>query len=153
MQSNAVRALVAIGSVAAIVVLFVVLSDGDDDDSGSEQAAATTTATTSEPAGATTDSEPAEKEEKREPAVDRIVVKGGEPKGGVQELTYVKGDRVRIEVSSDVDEHVHVHGYDLFEDVSAGGKAKFSFRADIDGVFEIELEDSGVQLAQLAVKP
>lgn len=149
MQSNAVRALVAIGSIAAIVVLFVVLSGGDDD-SDSEQAAVTTT-TTIEPSDA--ESEPAEEEEKPEPAIDLIVVRGGEPKGGIQELTYSKGDRVRLEVESDVDEHVHVHGYDLFEDVAAGGTAKFSFPADIDGVFEIELEDSGVQLAQLTVKP
>ena len=39
------------------------------------------------------------------------------------------------------------------EDIAAGGKARFSFDADIDGVFEIELEDSGVQLAELRVKP
>lgn len=150
MQSNAFRALVAIGSIAAIVVMFVVLSG--DDDSDSEQAVTTIT-TAAEPGGTGTGGEPAGKEKKPKPTVDRIVVKGGEPEGGVQKLTYPKGDRVRIEVSSDVDEHVHIHGYDLFEDVPAGGKAKFSFPADIDGVFEIELEDSGVQLAQLTVEP
>jgi hypothetical protein len=147
MHSNGARALVALGAIAVVVVLFVVLSGGDDD-SGSEQAAETATTTTAEPSGSATGAEP-----KPEPSVERIVVRGGEPKGGIKELTYAKGDRVRLEVSSDVDEEVHVHGYDLMEDVSAGGTAKFSFPADIEGVFEIELEDSGVQLAQLTVKP
>jgi hypothetical protein len=29
----------------------------------------------------------------------------------------------------------------------------FAFRADIDGIFEVELENSGIQLAQLRVDP
>lgn len=159
MQSNGARALVALGSVALIVVLFVVLSSGGEDSGGGEAEPAAQTGvgaetTPAEASGQGGEGEkPAKEKQPEEPAVDTIVVVGGEPKGGIQKLNYGKGERVRLEVRSDIDEHVHVHGYDLFEDVAAGGKAKFSFPADIDGVFEIELEDSGIQLAQLTVKP
>jgi hypothetical protein len=56
-------------------------------------------------------------------------------------------------VSSDTADEVHVHGYDLKKDVAAGGTVSFAFRADIDGIFEVELENSGIQLAQLRVDP
>ncbi len=150
MQSNAARVMVAVGSVAAIVVLFVVLSGGDDDRTDTTTTAAETATT----APGETDQRPTQPPKPPKPEVDKIVVDGsGQPKAGVADLSYAKGDRVRLEVDSAIAEEVHVHGYDLTEDVPAGGKAKFSFVADIDGVFEIELEQSAVQLAQLTVKP
>lgn len=148
MQSRGARALVALGSIALIVVLFVVLSGGEEESGPAEEEGATAT-TVADPAGSKSEA----KARPERPQVDRIVVVDGEPKSGVQRLTHERGDRVRLEVRSDVDDHVHVHGYDLFEDIAAGGKARFSFDADIDGVFEIELEDSGVQLAELRVRP
>lgn len=158
MQSRGARALVALGSIALIFVLLVVLSGGEEE-AGEEEAATPAAATTTAGAAASGGSDqgsgerPDEPEEPAGPAVERIVVVGGQPEGGVRELDYDKGERIRLVVRSDVDEHVHVHGYDLYEDVAAGGRAKFSFPADIDGIFEIELEDSGVQLAELRVRP
>jgi hypothetical protein len=58
-----------------------------------------------------------------------------------------------ITVKSDVADHVHVHGYDVLRDVAAGGTARFDFKADIPGVFEIELEEAGVEVARLRVEP
>lgn len=159
MQSRGARALVALGSMALIVVLLVVLSGGDEeagDEEAATPAAATTTGAGNAAAGGSdqgSGERPDEPEKPVRPAPERIVVVGGQPEGGVRELDYGKGERIRLVVRSDVDEHVHVHGYDLYEDVAAGGRAKFSFPADIDGIFEIELEDSGVQLAELRVKP
>ena len=40
-----------------------------------------------------------------------------------------------------------MHGYDIFKDVEAGGSVKFNFKADIEGVFEIELEGTHTQIA------
>src|SRR4029453_6097587 len=82
-----------------------------------------------------------------------IVVKNGEPVGGVRELEYSAGDQVRFEVESDVADEIHVHGYDLMKDVPAGGAVTFSFPAEIEGIFEVELESRGAQLAQLRVDP
>lgn len=153
MQSNQARIAVGIVSVLAIVALFVVFSGGDDENDTTTAAQTSETTTGSEPAGGGGTGQEEEPPKPPEPEFVTIVVKGGQPVDGVADLTYEKGDDVELEVKSDIDEHVHVHGYDLFEDVAAGGKAKFSFPAKIDGVFEIELEDSGVQIAQLTVKP
>jgi hypothetical protein len=82
-----------------------------------------------------------------------IVVKNGEPVGGVWELEYSAGDQIRFEVESDVADEIHVHGYDLMKDVPAGGAVTFSFPAEIEGIFEVELEDRKEQIAELRVNP
>jgi cytoskeletal protein RodZ len=87
------------------------------------------------------------------PAVQTVRVVNGQPQGGVERLEYEKGDRVRLKVESDVADEIHVHGYDLMKDVSAGGSVSFSFTANIEGRFEIELEDAGTLIAELEVKP
>ncbi|MGI9623886.1 MAG: hypothetical protein ACR2PK_13695 [Acidimicrobiales bacterium] len=58
---------------------------------------------------------------------------------------------VALVVSSDVDEHVHVHGYDIFVDVSAGEEEMIMFDADVPGVFEVEFEDSLTFITELEV--
>ncbi len=85
--------------------------------------------------------------------VPTIVIRGGEPVGGVAELEYDAGEEVRFEVSSDVADEVHVHGYDLMEDVEAGGTVSFDFPAEIEGIFEVELEGRKEQIAELRVNP
>jgi hypothetical protein len=86
-------------------------------------------------------------------ATPTIVVKNGEPVGGVEELEYNAGDRVRFDVRSDVADEIHVHGYDLIKDVPAGGAVSFSFPAEIEGIFEVELEGRKEQIAELRVNP
>jgi hypothetical protein len=54
---------------------------------------------------------------------------------------------------SDTADEIHVHGYDLMKDVTKGGTIAFSFKGKIDGVFEVELEKRGQQIAELEVKP
>jgi hypothetical protein len=87
------------------------------------------------------------------PAVQTVNVVNGQPRGGVERLEYTKGDRVRFKVRSDVADEIHVHGYDLMQDVEKGGSVTFSFTANIEGRFEIELENAGTQIAELEVKP
>ena len=121
-------------AIAAVVVLFIVFTGGDDNNDSSST---TTTTTTAAP----------------EPAVQKIVVSGGKPVGGVKRLSYNNGDQVRFSVTSDVADEIHVHGYDLMKDVPAGGTVRFAFPADIEGVFEIELEGRKQQIAELRVSP
>jgi hypothetical protein len=56
-------------------------------------------------------------------------------------------------VNSDVADEIHVHGYDFKKNVEKGGSVSFSFPAKIEGVFEVELEDAGEQIAELRVRP
>jgi hypothetical protein len=85
--------------------------------------------------------------------VPTIVIRNGEPVGGIKELEYDAGDEIRFEVSSDVADEVHVHGYDLMQDVPAGGTVSFDFPAEIEGIFEAELEGRKEQIAEIRVNP
>jgi hypothetical protein len=85
--------------------------------------------------------------------VPTIVVRHGKPVGGIRELTYNEGERVRFKVESDVDDEVHVHGYDIMKDVKAGGSVSFDFPATIEGLFEAELENRKEQILELRVNP
>ena len=147
-MSTAARVAVGVVAIALAVVLFVVLSEDDSDDSPGP-------VTTQE---ATAPKEPEQPEPERpkpepKPEVATIVVKGGEPVGGVEELTFTKGERIRFAVESDVADHVHLHGYDVFMDVPAGGRVEFDVPATLEGVYEVELEDRVVPLAEITVNP
>ncbi|HUB98198.1 MAG TPA: hypothetical protein VMS11_00080 [Solirubrobacterales bacterium] len=86
-------------------------------------------------------------------AVPTIIVRNGEPVGGIKQLEYSAGEQIRFKVSSDEKEEIHVHGYDLMQDVPADGTVEFDFPADIEGIFEAELEGQGVQILELTVNP
>src|SRR5918996_4597044 len=89
-------------------------------------------------------------------AVDRtlrITVRGGEPVGGVQHLTVAKGEQVSLRVVSDVIDDVHVHGYEISGDVRPGGTTEIEFAATTAGRFVIELEERGILIAELEVRP
>ncbi len=83
----------------------------------------------------------------------RIAVVGGRPKGGIQRPKVAQGDRVTLLVTSDVADHVHLHGYDLMADAGPGTTARIVFVADVPGRFEIELEERGIQIGELTVEP
>ena len=60
---------------------------------------------------------------------------------------------VRVTVTGDVADEIHLHGYDLHADVTPQTEAVLEFDATIPGVFEIELEGSGVLIGELQVAP
>jgi hypothetical protein len=86
------------------------------------------------------------------PAQVRIVVRGGLPVGGPRRVTVSRGRRVVLTVTSDVSDHVHLHGYDLMQDVGPGMPARIAFRATRPGTVEAELEDQGVQIARITAQ-
>lgn len=163
MRTRGVRAGIAVAALAVAVVLFVVLSGADEPETDAAttepqsfqattegESEAEPTTTTQPDAEVTTGGESPEPEA---PTIERIVVRGGTPVGGVARLEYERGERVRFTVRSDSAEEVHVHGFDLKKDVPANGTVRFVFPADIEGVFEVELEGSHVQIAELRIEP
>lgn len=88
-----------------------------------------------------------------EAAIPQVVVRDLEPVGGVKELVFRKGDMIRFTVASDQPEEVHLHGYDVADDVAPDRAATFVLPASIEGIFEVELERSGVQIASITVEP
>ncbi len=156
MRSNAARAALGIALVALAVVLFVVLQDDGSDD-GESASAGTTQAAGQKQGGKPNSGGDGGGQNKGEkpakPKVPVIVVKGGKPVGGVRSLEFTKGDVIRFTVRSDVADHVHLHGYDVFKDVPAGGSVTFAVPADLDGLYEVELEDRVEPLAEITVNP
>lgn len=75
---------------------------------------------------------------------------GGELSGGVRREEASLGDSVRLVVTGDNREQVHVHGYDLYVDVT-DGEGEIVFDALIPGRFEVELEESSQLLVELTV--
>jgi hypothetical protein len=138
---------------AAVLLLsgFWLASCGGGDDAGTPESTRTpptiptTTDTTTTATTTTTEVE--------QPTFVRVRVVGGVPKDGIVRETVDKGDRVVLVVTSDVGDHVHVHGYDIMRDIAAGGTARIRFRATLPGRFEVELEDRGVPIADVTVEP
>ena len=146
MSRNGRIGLIAIAVVIAVVG-FVALRPSDDDDSDGGTQVQKTAPATGETTGA------ASPPPKPESDVDRIRVESGKPVGGVKDLTWDKGDTIRIEVASDEAHEVHIHGYDIEKEVEAGGVVRFKFDAKLDGIYEIELEDLTEPIAELKVQP
>jgi hypothetical protein len=147
MQSSLIgRVVLGIAVVAAAVVLLLALKDddgGDNSNSGGGTPVAEQTSPKSGDGG----------KPPTEPAAPTIVVEGGRPVGGVEELVFSAGDRVRFSVRADGDDEVHLHGYDIEREVGPSRVARFDFPATIEGLFEAELHGSGEQIAELRIEP
>jgi len=124
-SGTALRVVAGAVVVGLAVLLYVVLSGADEE----------------EPTGSAAGGVPV------------VVVEGGEPRGGVQELTYGSGEAIRFRVESDVADEVHFHGYDVGKEVAAGGSVSFDVPATIAGIFEVELEEAKRQIAEVTVEP
>ncbi|MGH3949023.1 MAG: hypothetical protein ACRDSE_07855 [Pseudonocardiaceae bacterium] len=83
--------------------------------------------------------------------VHRFTIEGGERTEGPERIEVRVGEPVTIEVTSDVADAVHVHGYDKTLELTPGEPATVKFTADIPGVFEIELHEAGGLITQLRV--
>ncbi len=136
---------------AALVALILVLGAvacGGSNDAASTTTDTTTTSTETDTTGTGTDTTEAES-----PTVVHVTVKNGVPSGGIVRQSVSEGDSVVIVVDSDVADEIHVHGYDIKKDVTAGDTVRIPFTADTPGRFEIELESRGTQIAELTVNP
>jgi hypothetical protein len=146
------RLLIVAAAVVVAAGLFLVLRP--DDDANDAQTGTTTTTTTSTTTPTTAVPQPPPSPPAPPPPAQvRINVRDGRPVGGIRRVTVGKGRRVVLIVSSDVADHVHLHGYDLMRDVAPGSPARLAFRATIVGTVEVELEDRGLPLARITTQP
>jgi len=148
MSATAKLAVAGLTVVAAGVLFFVLQGDEDQP----QPAAVAQTTSTTDSGGDGQKPEP-DKPKPEPPEVATIEIEGGQPVGGVEELSFSEGEAIRFVVESDVAGHVHLHGYDVIQDVAAGDSTEFDVPATITGVFEAELEDSAVPIAEITVEP
>jgi hypothetical protein len=87
------------------------------------------------------------------PAPPRIEVEDGAKREGPDLVSVRLGDQVVIEIEADLADEVHVHGYDLHFPTVPGEVTTVEFEANVAGIFEVELEASGLHLLDLEVTP
>lgn len=80
-----------------------------------------------------------------------ITLEGGAPRDGLDTITVRLGTEIEIVVVADATHQVHIHGYDLLQEVTTDVPAAFRFTAHIPGTFEIELEDEHRKIGELQV--
>jgi hypothetical protein len=139
----------------AIVVaagLYLVFRPDDSDEPSANPRPATVSTTTEGTTTVTTTAFPPPPAGPPPPAQVRIVVRGGLPVGGPRRVTVARNRRVVLTVTSDVSDEVHLHGYDLMQDVGPGMPARIAFRATRPGTVEAELENAGVQIARITAQ-
>ncbi len=68
-------------------------------------------------------------------------------------LTANQGDTLTVTFTTDKDEQVHLHGYDIHFDCKAGVPLSKTFVANNAGTFEYELEATSHHLGNLVVNP
>jgi plastocyanin len=119
----------------AVLSVAVVVACG-----GGEPASTTVTSTTAaQPAITTTTMSPID-----------VELTDGEVFGPAT-FSVAVGDTVDIWVLSDVDDEMHVHGYELVHQLEAGVPFHLSFLADVPGIFEVEVHTGHTLLFKVEV--
>jgi len=143
--------LIAAAGIVVAVVLFLIFRPGGDDDSANSPPPPNPP--TAPPETGTRSVAPPPTTPSAAVVEIPIVVRGGKPVGGIKRVTVAKNRVVVLFVRSDVADEVHLHGYNVMRDVAPGSPARLRFRATIPGRFETELEDAGLQIADVTVEP
>jgi hypothetical protein len=125
-----------VAALAVAVLAFVIAQPGDDEDDS--QPASTTQAATETTGAETETGETATTPEPPPPEVTRIQIEGGAVVGGVKTIEAEKDELVRIVVTADAPDEIHLHGYDIEREAAPGSPARFRFKANVEGSFEIE---------------
>jgi hypothetical protein len=136
------RRLVLAVAVSVAVVMCGGCASGDNGgSSASGSTSASSAASSSE--GPTENAKPDE---------ITVAVRGGVVIPPTHRVPIAKGSQVQLMVTSDVDDEVHIHGYNIEKPVSAGETVTIDFTADQSGLFEVETHESNLQLLQLEVR-
>src|SRR5215217_7115504 len=69
------------------------------------------------------------------------------------EISVGEGDLVTLRMVSESPVGIHVHGYDLEEEIEPDEPGTLSFEANTTGRFEIEDHENGEELGTLVVEP
>ena len=150
--------------VAFVLAFAVLLAACGDDDEAADPSTTTSTAssttagaspsTTAGASPSTTTGAPPTTTLPAGPEADvviEVVVAGGSVVEGGGRESVPLGSSVALVVTSDVEEEIHLHGYDVELAVAPGVPAVLEFTADIPGVFEVELHGSGLGLWDLEI--
>lgn len=138
--------------LALAALLALAAACGDDPPAAAPSAApppATTTQATTTPASSPPPTSAAPPKAAKELAYTIVKRRANPPTGRVE---VARGDVVRITVTSDEADELHVHGYDRELPLKAGEPGSLTLTADQTGLFEVETHKSHLVLFQLVVR-
>ena len=137
------RPLAGLG--VAVLVLLAACASGGDADSTTD--GPTTTGGLESAGIASGEPNPAS------PVVEvNVSVRDGKVAPKPHRVDVTQGATVRLQVTSDVDDVLHVHGFDVEEPLEAGHTTTVELTADQPGVFEVETHETELELLQLEVR-
>lgn len=84
--------------------------------------------------------------------VVHVAISGRKAMTPVPALHFRLGDQVTIDVTSDSDHEIHVHGYDVEANVTRSQPATIRFAANIPGSFLAEIEDTHTTILNFDVR-
>ena len=133
---------VIVGAIVVLVVAFVLIRPTDDkkEPAPAPEQAKKTTPTKTQTAEA-------------KPKPPTVTIRDGKPAGGVKTIEFGSGSSARIDVTTNKPAEIHLHGYDIEKPVQPGKTTVLRFKADIEGIFELEDHDSKAELAKVKVSP
>jgi heme/copper-type cytochrome/quinol oxidase subunit 2 len=126
-------------ALAALVLALGLAGCSSGGDEGSAQASGTTAASGTTEAASTV-------------RTVQIRVTGDQVETAERRVKVPLGSEVRLEVTADRADEVHLHGYDRKVDTEPGTPVVLEFQADTPGVFELELEEAALKLVELQVE-
>jgi hypothetical protein len=146
----------ALGLTAAVV-----LASCSQTDSPAATAATATTATTSATTGHAAAGHPTTgaattSPGSRPPAASAgrrvdITVKGKQVTPSPHSIPIKVGETLTIAVTSDHDDQLHAHGFEIEKDIKAGQPLVFTVKGANTGLFEVELHHPALRILQIAV--
>lgn len=148
-MSRILRISLVVAAALAAVLAFVVLRPDDEANTAAES-----------PPEATVTRDPASDAE-AEPTPTPTPTPRPQPPlplltaDATRTLTFERGDAIAFRVRHSSPDEIHVHGYDVSRQLPAGRTVTVRFPADIEGIFELELEleHSATPLGRLRVQP
>ena len=147
-----IRSRRLVPGVLAVCCLLGGCGGGDEGAGAAATTVATTAAVSTSAGGATSSTEAASTTAGFSGVVVEAKVTGNQVETASRRVRIDLGQKVRVQVEADRPDEVHVHGYDLKGDVAPGKPAVIDFTANVPGVFEVELEASGLKLFELQVQ-
>ena len=154
MRSNTGRAVAGLAVVALAIILFVVFQGGDDEGNDSTpQTAERPTGTTGGDDGGGPTGEPPSPPPA--PPVPTIRIQGDALVGDVEQIDVNTGEMVRFRVVADQPWDLHIHGFDVEDEIQPNKPLEISFPAEIEGAFEAEVHGGTAEfpIAEISVSP
>jgi plastocyanin len=156
------KALFMVVTLAVLVALFLAFAPKETGEPAAPAAQApaaveanTPPATTSAatPADSATPAATAQPAPADNGKVVELKVQHGRLVFGPELIKLTEGDKITLRVTSDTDDEMHLHGYNLHLNLTAGQTGELSLTANRSGRFEYELHHAHTALGVIEVYP